>query len=71
MNRDEKNKLRTRILIEIRAKNMLVEFLNQSKISPKIQFKVEQAASNHLTNYLLKHNLWDGFIKWKKKQGLN
>ena len=71
MNRDEKNKLRTRILIEIRAKNMLVEFLNQSKISPKIQFKVEQAASNHLTNYLLKHNLWDGFVKWKEKQGLN
>lgn len=68
MNKDEKNKLRTRILVEIRAKNMLVEFLNQSKISPKIQFKVEQAASNHLTNYLLKHNLWDAFLKWKEKR---
>jgi len=70
MQKDKKDKLRTRILIEIRAKNMLVEFLNQSKLSPKIQFKVEQAASNQLANYLLKHNLWDGFLKWKKKQGL-
>ena len=71
MRKDKKDKLRTRIFIEVRAKNMLVEFLNQSNISPKIQFKIEQEACNHLTNYLLKHNLWDSFIKWKEKQGLN
>jgi len=70
MNRDEKNKLRSRILIEKRAKNMLCEFLNQSNISPKIHFEVEQAACNHLANYLMDHNLWEGFKKWKKKNRL-
>jgi hypothetical protein len=70
MQKDKKNKLRSRILVEKRAKNMIIEFLNQSNISPRIEFKIEQDASNHLTNYLMKHNLWDGFIKWKEKQGL-